>query len=76
MIIYEAYINGGDYYNPIQEVGIYNDFEIAKKEVESASEYIEELYVNVLELKGNRFEITERWSLDKNDKNSIWKKEE
>ena len=74
LIIYEAYTLDDDYYNPLSIIGIYNDFEVAKKEVEKASEYVETLHVDVLELKGNKFEVIERWTRYKPNPN--WEKEE
>jgi len=72
--IYEAYALDSDYYDPLNLIGIYNDIEVAKKEVEKASEYIESLHVDVLELKGNKFEVIERWTRYKPNPN--WEKEE
>ena len=74
MRIYEAYALDSDYYDPLNLIGIYNDIEVAKKEVEKASEYIESLHVDVLELKGNKFEVIERWTRYKSNPN--WEKEE
>lgn len=72
--IYEAYALDSDYYDPLHLVGIYNDFEVAKEEVEKASEYVETLHVDVLELKSNKFEVIERWTRYKSNPN--WEKEE
>lgn len=73
MIIFDVYTLDGDYYDPLNSIGIYIDFEVAKNAAESNSEYMDTLHVDVLELQGNKFEVKEKWVFDKHDKNPIWK---
>ena len=73
--IYEALTLDDDYYNPESTIGIYNDFEVAKKQVvDEAFDFVETLHVDVLELKGNKFEMIERWTRYKSNPN--WEKEQ
>lgn len=72
MIIYEADTEGNDYYNPIQQVGIYSDLEHAKTEVEEYSQYLEKLRVYVLALQGTEYKKIKVWEKDKNQCDSKW----
>jgi len=73
--VYDAYALDGDYYDPLNLIGIYNDIEVAKKAVvDEAIEFAETLHVDVLELKGNKFEVIERWTRYKSNPN--WEKED
>ena len=76
LIIYDVYTLDNDYYNPLNPIGIYIDFEVAKKVAESNSAYMETLHVDVLELQGDKFEVKERRIFDKLDDNPKWKKED
>lgn len=62
LTIHEAYVMGNDYYNPVQDVGIYNDFEFAKKQAElQVIYYDDEPCVAVYKLKGKEFIQKEVW---------------
>lgn len=76
MKIYDVYAYDGDYYDPLHLIGIYNDFETAKKEARQYSDNMDSLHVDVLEVIGSKFEVKEEWAFRVGEYNPVWKKKE
>lgn len=72
MTIYEVYIQTGDFYSPFEQIGIYSDFEVAKKFAEEKSIDSESLYVYALDLVGEEFTVKQTWHNDLESDDSLW----
>lgn len=63
MKIYETFANDGDYYNPIEQIGIFDNLEQAKMKAEKYAEEndILDIDIYVLELRQGEFVSIETW---------------